>query len=123
MPLVLFRKIVPLCASGDGWLVPPSFIGHTHASCRSWALSRVICVSGLKFERSDRVESRASRQAAVLLHLVGHASEALHVACDGRRLSPAALRRHVQAGAAAPPWPPARAARRRLYDRRQPRSG
>ena len=31
-------------------LVPPSFIGQTHASCRSCALSRVICVSGLKFE-------------------------------------------------------------------------
>jgi hypothetical protein len=38
--------MVPSCASGEGCALP-SFIGATQASCNWYALSRVICVSGL----------------------------------------------------------------------------
>ena len=48
VPLLLFRNTTPPRASGDGWLVPPSAIGATHASCSSCTLSRVIWFSGLK---------------------------------------------------------------------------
>ena len=48
VPLLLFRNTAPSRASGDGWLVPPSAIGATQASCSSCALSRVIWFSGLK---------------------------------------------------------------------------
>ena len=44
---VLVRYMIPLCTSGIGSFAPPSFIAHTHASCRSFTLSRVTCVSGL----------------------------------------------------------------------------
>jgi hypothetical protein len=46
MFVVLVRNITPLCTIGVGSLVWPSFIAHAHVSCRSFTLSRVICVSG-----------------------------------------------------------------------------
>ena len=77
IPPVLFRKIVPRYASGDGWLVPPSFIGQTHASCRSRALSRVIWSSGLKLDAAwsqidfEFAPANAERYANLALGMQG----------------------------------------------------
>ena len=45
---VLVRYMIPLWTIGVGsFAAPLSFIAHTQASCSSFTLSRVICVSGL----------------------------------------------------------------------------
>ena len=45
--MMLMMYSTPLCTSGVGSLPWPSVIAQVHTSCKSFAFSRVICVSGL----------------------------------------------------------------------------
>ena len=103
VPLLLLRKTTPSCASGDGWLVPPSLIGATHASCSCAALSRVIWVQ--RAEVAGGLIAAQHRPVAgrrVAQHLVGDARVVLDLAGDGetqdrRRGLPAAARARLAA--------------------------
>ena len=112
MPPVLFRKIVPLCASGDGWL-RAAFVHRPDP--RQLQVLRVVARDLRQRAEVRRVviapQHEPVARRRILQHLVGDGREVLDFAGDGHTRRAAAPPRHVPPARPAPPGhPPVRRA-------------